>query len=114
MSRCATHRCMRGRLRRDPDLSPDRTALLRGLDRAVAAEPQAVRGRLGEVVLATGHVRPAVDDPDAHDAPMVAERDLGTAGERLVRAPEVAGVERAAAAEVPAVQAGPVPRGMRG
>ena len=73
---------------------------------------QALRGRLREVVLAPADVGAAVDHGHAEHATAVAQRDLAPARERLVRDAEIAGVERAAAAQGPAVQAGPVPRGV--
>ena len=48
------------------------------------------------------------------DAAVVAQRHLGAARQRLVGHAELAGRQRAAAAEVPAVQAGAVPRRQRG
>src|SRR4051794_25511879 len=85
------------------------TRLARREDRAGGAEAQLALRRRRQVELAAGHVGAAVDDRDAHGAPLVVQRDLGAAGQRLVSHAERAGRQGAAAREVLAVEARAVP-----
>src|SRR5205823_13908319 len=66
------------------------------------AEAERPLGGLREVEFAAGHVGPAVDDPDAHGAPAVAERHARAAWQRLAGHAERAARERAAAGEAAA------------
>src|SRR5215213_6754235 len=86
--------------------------LARREDGAVAVEGEAPGGCLREVVLATGHVGPTVDDAHADGPAAVTQRQLRAAGQRLVRHAEAGVGEPAAAAQTVAVQARPVPRRM--
>src|SRR5215210_2528331 len=91
------------------NVRPGPEELARREDGAVAVEAEAAGGRLREVVLATGHVGTAVDDAHADRPAAVAQRHLRPAGERLVRHAEAGVRQPAAATEVVAVQARPVP-----
>src|SRR3954447_24253020 len=82
-------------------------------DRPGAREAQAVLRRGGEVELVPAGVRAAVDDRDADGPPGVAQRDLRAARQRLARDAERVRRQRPAAAQMPAVQARPVPRRAR-
>src|SRR4051794_2494226 len=89
------------------------TALPRHEDRADAREAEAVLRRGGEVELAAAGVRAAVDDRHTDGAPVVAQRHLRPARQRLVGDTDRAGCQRAAAPQVTTVQAGSVPRHLR-
>src|SRR3954469_6195203 len=82
-------------------------------DRPGAREAQPVLRRGGEVELAPADVGPAVDDRHPDGPPAVAQRHVRAARQRLARDAERVRRQRPAAAEVPAVQARPVPRGER-
>src|SRR3954452_22329794 len=78
-------------------------------DDAGRAEAQLLLRRRGQVELAPGDVRAAVDDADPDAAPVVAERHLRAARERLVGDAHHAVGQPATAPEAAAVEAGPVP-----
>src|SRR5439155_7761838 len=73
--------------------------------------PKLARGRIGEVVVHSAGVRPAVDDGYDQDPAAVPERHVRTAREALVGDPKRAMGEHDAARRAVAEEAGPVPGG---
>src|SRR4051812_37400600 len=74
---------------------------------------EALLRRLGEVEVAAADVGAAIDDRDGDRAAAVAQPDLGSTGQVLVRDPEGPGLQGPAAREGAAIEARPIERGGR-
>src|SRR5207342_1328677 len=93
----------------DTGSAPTRPCLLTARQYgADAGEAKLDLDRLGQVVVAPGHVGTAVDHRHRHRAAVVAELHLRPAGERLVSDAHRLRQQGAAAGDAVAVQTGPV------